>query len=125
MSIAIRHTAEKGRGVFAIRSFNTGETIELAPVIPIPADQRELIHQTVLRHFYFEWGDNEDEAAMVLGYGALYNHSYQPNAAYVFRESECLIEFVALREIRPDEEILINYNGVSGSLAALWFDVAN
>ena len=125
MSIAVRQTTDKGRGVFAMKSFVKGETIEQAPVIPIPADERKLIHQTVLRHYYFEWGENDDEAALVLGYGCLYNHSYQPNAAYIFRESECLILFVALREILPNEEILINYNGASGSHAPLWFDVAS
>ncbi len=125
MSIAVRLTADKGRGVFATRKFLKGELIEQAPVIAIPADQVKLIQQTVLKHYYFEWGENDDEGAIVLGYGLMYNHSYTPNAIYVFRESDHLMEFVALKEILPDEEILVNYNGISGSQAPLWFDVTS
>lgn len=122
MHITVRKINGKGRSVFAMKIFLKGEIIEQAPVIPIPADQRDLIKKTVLNHYYFEWGENSDEAAIVLGYGGIYNHSYQPNATYQFRESEEIIEFIALRDILPNEEIVINYNGASDSNDPLWFD---
>jgi SET domain-containing protein len=75
------------------------------------------VRQTRLAHYYFEWGDDCQQAAIALGYGSLYNHSYNPNARYVFRESEECLEFIALRDIEPGEEITINYNNLEESAA--------
>jgi hypothetical protein len=47
---------------------------------------------------------------MVLGFGSLYNHSYTPNATYVKKPDERVVEFVALQDIGSSEEITVNYN---------------
>lgn len=122
MHLCVRQIIGKGRCVFAMKTFLKGEIIEQAPVIPIPADQLILIKKTILNHYYFEWGENSDEAAIVLGYGGIYNHSYKPNATYQFREDEQIVEFIALRDILPNEEIVINYNGESDNNDPVWFD---
>src|SRR6266571_4803892 len=123
MSLQIQHFSDKGRGVVAARPFRAGETIERPPVIVIPAEEAPLIRDTRLAHYYFEWGDDCKQAAIALGYGSLYNHSYTPNARYEFRESEECLEFIALRDIEPGEEITINYNNLGPSAAhALKFD---
>jgi len=117
MSIDVRDFPCKGRGVVAQRSFRAGETVERPPVIVIPADEAPLIRDTRLAHYYFEWGDDCKQAAIALGYGSLYNHSYTPNARYEFREDEERLEFIALTEILPGEEITINYNNLGPSAA--------
>ena len=117
MSISIGHFPGKGRGVVAGRMFRAGETIERPPVIVISADESPLIRDTRLAHYHFEWGPDCRQTAIALGYGSLYNHSYTPNARYEFRESEECLEFVALREISPGEEITINYNNLEESAA--------
>jgi SET domain-containing protein len=115
--IGVRHIPGKGRGVVALRPLIAGQTIERPPVIVIPAEEAPLIRDTRLAHYYFEWGDDCRQAAIALGYGSLYNHSYSPNARYEFRESEECLEFIALREIAAGEEITINYNNLFESAA--------
>src|SRR5437868_14690791 len=115
MSIAVQYFIEKGRGVVAMRPFRAGETIERPPVIVISANEAPLIRDTRLAHYYFEWGDDCRAAAIVLGYGSLYNHSYVPNARYEFCDAEECIEFFALGDIQPGEEITVNYNNLGQS----------
>jgi hypothetical protein len=117
MSISIRLIPGKGRGVVAERAFRAGETIERPPVLVVPGDEAAFVRQTRLNSYYFEWGDDCKQAAIALGYGSLYNHSYSPNARYEFREPEECLEFVALRDIAPGEEITINYNNLGPSAA--------
>ena len=114
----------KGRGVVALRPFAAGELVERAPVITVPASDVPALTSTALGRYYFEWGPDDDQAAVALGYGSLYNHSYEPNAAFEFREDEHVIEFLALRAIAAGEELTVNYNNL-GELAAnpLGFDV--
>ena len=107
--IEVRRTPGKGRGVFARAPIPEGTIIERAPVLVIPAvEVDENPYDTVITRYCFQWG--ADTVAVVLGFGSLYNHSYQPNAYYRDRRNR-VKEFIALRDIRPGEEITINYNG--------------
>jgi len=85
--------------------------IERAPAVVLSPDETKLIAQTVLKKYYFEWGQEEGDSALVLGCGFLYNHSYQPNADYFRNYEGPEIHFVAARDIKDGEEITINYNG--------------
>jgi uncharacterized protein len=116
-SLEIAKLPGKGRGVIARRKFHAGELIERPPVIVIPREQVALLRQTRLCSYYYEWGVDCRQAAIVLGYGSLYNHSYRPNARFVFREDEERLEFIALGEIFPGDEITINYNNLEESAA--------
>ena len=120
--LSIRLTADKGRGVFAERLIQEGELIERAAVIPIPLDEVKHINPTVIYNYWFRWGADGTERAVVLGLGSLYNHSYQPNAYYVRRLEELAIDFIARRKISPGEEICVNYNGRVDDLTPIVFD---
>jgi uncharacterized protein len=108
----------RGRGVFARHTIPAGVLFEQAPVIVVPTGQWERADKTILFEYFFAWGDH---SAIALGYGSLYNHSYHPNARYVKRLDEQLIDFYALRTIEAGEEILINYNGDPADDSPLWF----
>jgi uncharacterized protein len=124
MSLAIERFPVKGRGVVAIHTFRAGERIERASVIVVPPEDVPLIRRTRLVSYYYEWGDDSQAAAIALGCGSLYNHSYTPNARYEFHEDQECLEFFALRDIREGEEITINYNNLGPSAAqTLTFDV--
>jgi uncharacterized protein len=124
VALKIVEFPNKGRGVVADGAFAAGQTIERCPVIAIPASEAPLIRDTRLAHYYFEWGDDCKQAAIALGYGSLYNHSYSPNARYEFREAEEYLEFIALRNIAVGEEITINYNNLGPSAShPVKFDV--
>jgi len=121
----IRETRAKGRGVFALVKFARGEVIEAVPVILIPAEQWHHIEPTVLALYIYNFGPTpgQEHAAIALGNGSLYNHSYRPNAEYIKDWPEQLIRFVALQDIEPGEEITVNYNGSSEDQTPIWFEV--
>ena len=120
-SVVVGVSRGKGRGVFARRSIATGEVFETAPVLVIPKAHWSAIEKTTLFDYTFEWGWEGEDAALALGYGSLYNHSYSPNARYTKRLEDAVIDFSALRPIEPGEEILVNYNGEPNDRAPLWF----
>lgn len=110
-----------GRGVFATAAIKTGEIIESCPVIALKdVKDREKLRRTGLVNYYFLWGEKRDRSAICLGFGSLYNHSYEPNAAYKkFIEREQM-DFFALKDIAEGEEITVNYNGVPTDTKKLW-----
>ena len=111
----------KGRGIFALRSIASGETIEEAPVVIVPEGEVAHVDATVLGDYYFLWGEDEKQAAVLLGLCSLCNHSYRPNARFVLHPDRNTIQFVALREISEGEEVTTNYNGDPESRAPVWF----
>ena len=121
----VRPIAAKGRGVFALAKFAGDEVIETAPVILIPAEQWHHIEPTVLALYIYNFGPTaaQEHAAIALGYGSLYNHSFKPNATYIKDWNEQVIRFVALRDIQQGEEITVNYNGSPEDQAPIWFEV--
>jgi SET domain-containing protein len=111
---------EFNRGVFATRDIAKGELIHEAPVVPYPNDQHKFIEQTVLEDYVYEYGINH--SAIVLGYGMLFNHSYEPNATYDISFEKHTFDYYAYKDIKAGEEILINYNGDVDDMDPLWFN---
>lgn len=112
----------QGRGVFTAQNIPEGTLIEICPVIVIPQTEVDTIHQTELHDYYFVWGEHDEMAAIALGYGSLYNHALLPNADFVLDLNQKVIEFTAIKEIAPGDEITINYHGEYGCDDELWFD---
>lgn len=121
-ALIVGESRGKGRGIFARRKVLKGTTIEAAPVVVLPASEVELLDRTVLQDYYFLWGEDEDQAALALGLCSLCNHSYTPNAIFKLIPERLNIEFVALEDIEPGQEITINYNGDPKSQKPIWFD---
>jgi uncharacterized protein len=98
----------KIRGIIASENIKKGRVIERCPVILMPKKEEKLIEQTIVSNYYFDWSNTYN--ALVLGYGSLYNHSYTPNAQYVFNYKKKLMVYRAIKSIPKGEEITINYN---------------
>ncbi|RHW39065.1 SET domain-containing protein [Neobacillus notoginsengisoli] len=111
---------EFNRGVFATCDIKKGQLLHEAPVISYPNDQHPHIEKTLLADYAFEYGKNH--TAFVLGYGMLFNHSYEPNATYEINFDNHTFDFYAYKDIKAGEEILINYNGDEDDKELLWFD---
>lgn len=114
-----------GRGVFAKQDIQKDEVVEICPIILIHEKEVPDLRKTELHNYYFMWGDDKanHKAAICLGFGSLYNHSYSPNATYHKRKEEGLIEFVAITGINQDEEISVNYNyGNPDDKSKLWIE---
>ena len=103
--VEIRYTKGKGRGVFARSDIRRGTVIERVPVVVVTWSD---IDSSELADYAFAW--TETKAAIALGYGSLYNHSFKPNARYddVGRQTKV---YTAIKNIKAGEEITINYNG--------------
>ncbi|MFB6182046.1 MAG: SET domain-containing protein [Candidatus Magasanikbacteria bacterium] len=119
-NLEIQETENKGRGVFAKKDFRKGEVIEVCPVIRLSEKDREVINETELYNYYFSW--KEEKAAIALGYGSLYNHSFEPNADYEKDLENSQIIFRSLRSIEKGEEILVDYTQ-GGNKEDLWFEL--
>ncbi|MGY3718015.1 SET domain-containing protein [Sutcliffiella cohnii] len=111
---------EFNRGIFATRDIKKGELIHEAPVLSYPNDQHQHIEKTNLADYAFEYGENH--SAILLGYGMLFNHSYEPNANYEINFRNHTFEFYAFTNIKKGDEILINYNGDVDDKDPLWFN---
>ncbi|MEZ5014935.1 MAG: SET domain-containing protein [Chitinophagales bacterium] len=106
----VARTPDRGRAVFTSKLIKKGTVIEIAPMIVFGAKDRDIINDTFLYEYYFEWGKKGKKGALALGFGSLYNHSYAPNAKYDPDFDLNVLEFEAIRDIKPGEEITVNYN---------------
>jgi uncharacterized protein len=118
----IMETAERGRGVFTTESIPAGTTIEIAPVIVLNQVERAVVDTTLLHDYIFEWGMDEQQAAVALGYVSIYNHSVDANCKYDMDFEHKTIQIQTKREIKADEELYINYNGDGNTDKPVWFD---
>lgn len=119
----IAESPERGRGVFTAQEVGEGDIIEFCPVLLVPEEQVGTIHSTTLHDYYFLWPDGKGSAAILLGYGSLYNHSSTPNAKVFFDIEARSVEIRCIRNISPGDEILINYREGEDEPEALWFDI--
>lgn len=122
-TLIIKDTQKYGRGVYATRYIEMGQLIEISPVIVSPKEESEHLENTIFSNYCFYWGREKEDRAIALGYGSLFNHSYTPNAMFICNEHNLTIRFYAIKHIKSDEEITINYNGNPNDKSPLWFDV--
>lgn len=121
--IAVSQIENAGKGVFAAEHIKKDEVIERCPIILCKEIDVPKLRETELLNYYFMWGNDpkNHKAAICLGFGSMYNHSYSPSATYKKHIEEEIIEFVALRDIQQGEEITVNYNhGNPNDKTTLW-----
>lgn len=116
--------ANAGRGVYARRDIKKDEIIERCPVIEVPKHDTSNLRESILVTYFFYFGENKERLVIALGFGSIYNHAYEPNAMYKKKHAEEIIDFVALNDIKKDDEITVNYNyGNPKDKNPLWFEV--
>ncbi|KKR40541.1 MAG: hypothetical protein UU51_C0017G0014 [Microgenomates group bacterium GW2011_GWC1_41_20] len=119
----VKSVPKKGRGVFALKDFKEGEIIESAPVLIFTPKEREHLEKTLLNYYVYPWRSTRG-AAIALGFGSIYNHSYSPNADWKqnFR-TKCMV-YRAVKNIKKGQEITVNYNGEPDDETPIdWFEV--
>lgn len=112
----------RGRGVFTSEPIEKGSVIEVAPVLVMGKRERDLLDQTPLYNYIFEWGDNSDQCCVAFGWVSMYNHSYESNCEYDMDYENETISIKAVYDIEAGEEIFINYNGTWNNEKQLWFE---
>ena len=118
----IAETDSMGLGVFTSEDISKGTVIEESPVIVMGLNERELLDQTLLHDYIFEWGQKKDQCCMALGYIPVYNHSYKSNCEYEMDFTRRTITVRAVHFIKAGQELFINYNGEWNSDKPVWFD---
>lgn len=109
-----------GFAVFAVQNIRKGELIERCPIILVPKKDVSNLRESILVNYYFYFNGKRN-LAIALGFGSIYNHSYEPNATYIKKSKEKVIEFVAIKDIKENEEITANYNfGNPDDKSPLW-----
>lgn len=121
LKFEVKRISGKGRGIFATHNIAKGETIESCPVIPLTPKERKHAEKTELRYYIYPWRSTRG-AAVVLGYGFIYNHSFKPNADWKQNFKTTCMVYKAIRNIKKGEEITINYNGEPDDTTPIdWF----
>ena len=123
MKIQIRNSDIHGIGVFCIEDILKDEIIETCHLIILNEKDTKTIDDTFLYNYYFSWMNNG--SAICLGNGSIYNHSTKPNSEYIKDFDNSIIRFIALKDIKVGEEILVNYNGIPDSDKKVWFEIKN
>lgn len=116
-NVEIRKVPKMGRGIFAAKNFKVGDVIEVCPVILIPGHEDDEANPT--QNYSFRW--NKKNVAILLGYGSLYNHSYDPNALVYQDDANLEMQICAHKPIKKGEQIFFNYNGEPDDQLPLWF----
>ncbi len=83
------------------------------------------LKESVLVTYFFFFGKSKERLAIALGFGSLYNHSHQPNVTYKVKPKESLIDFIALKDIKKEDELTFNYHNSSNpkrKKPPLWFE---
>jgi SET domain-containing protein len=112
----------RGRGVYASEPIPAGTVIEIAPVLVLGETERTEVEKTSLYNYIFEWGDDNKQACIALGYVSIYNHSYHSNCEYEMDFESDLITIKTVKPVGKGEELFINYNADADDETAIWFE---
>jgi hypothetical protein len=124
LQLYLLQSENKGRGVHTKGAIKAKTVIETAPVIVMTDADRQLLDQTLLHDYIFEWQPNgEKMCCMALGWVPMYNHSHRSNCEYFMDYDDDSIYIETVRDIKPGEELTINYNGTWNNKDKVWFEV--
>lgn len=122
VELSVRASPIQGLGVFAEQVVEAGQVVEICPTVFIPDEVVDHLDRTPLAHYVYPW---EGGNIAVLGYGMVYNHAVDPNCEYLTIPDERfgvgVQVYSARRRVEPGEELTVNYTGVPGNAAPLWF----
>ena len=119
----IAPSAERGRGVFTNEAIPVNTVVEISPVIVMSEAERSTLDKTLLHDYIFEWGDDNLQCCMALGYVPIYNHAAPSNCEYDMDFDNELIRIKTIRDIEAGEELFINYNGDWDDQREVWFQL--
>jgi len=108
MTLEVKMTKEKGRGVFALVNFNEGDVVEVCPVIAIIRNDECPVQ---LEPFPYEWTKNK--CAIVGGYASFYNHTNTdesvPNVDLDIDKKGKTVIFTCIAPIAKGDELTFIY----------------
>jgi uncharacterized protein len=119
--IEVRPSSRGGRGLFATEDIADDVLLMQAPLLFVPAEQRDALKETVVDDYVYEW-DGDGTAALVLGVSSMCNHASSPNAyLWLIPEHEAA-ELWSIRPIAAGDEVTVSYRA-AGDDEPLWFEI--
>ncbi|MDP2174381.1 MAG: SET domain-containing protein [Bacteroidota bacterium] len=115
-NLFVDNAGHKGRGVFTSKVLKKGEIIEICHVIEISRKDHQMLVGNIIENYTFVWNTQKKTAAIVLGFGSLYNHTKKPNADYIKKIKQGVMVFKAIKDIKVGEEITIDYGEMHADL---------
>lgn len=107
--IKVKPSNIHGYGVFADADIEPGSLIEECHTLATQSYH-------AFNNYVFNYKENDElKIVLPLGYGAIYNHSNEPNAECTVDLEHSLMVITALRHILAGEEIFLSYG-------TRWFD---
>lgn len=120
--LTVALSGKEGRGMFTTEDIPANTVIEISPVLVLTAKEREIVEQTKLYDYIFEWGKSRKLACVAFGYVSIYNHDYNSNCDYEMDFEQQTISIKTVRKIKKGEELFINYNANPNDKTKIWFD---
>ncbi len=120
--LVILPSQERGKGVFTTTDIQEGTILEISPVLVMTETDRNLLDQSLLHDYIFEWEAEKKTCCMALGYIPMYNHSSPSNCDYIMDFEHETMSIVTVRDVQKGEELFINYNGAWNEDNDVWFD---
>lgn len=103
-AVAVVSLADGGRGVVARRAVAAGETIEIAPAIVVPAEDRTHLERTAVAPACVAWGE---ACAFALGCVSAYRPADNPSARLERDATTQTLRVVALQSVAAGAEITL------------------
>jgi len=104
---------EYGFGVFTEAFIPSGTVIEECHWIKY---RRDDVSSPIINDYVYEVAEEPADNgkkisynALVLGFGSIYNHSFDNNAQYLYDEAKNVFVYQSVRDIEPGEQIFISY----------------
>lgn len=121
-ALYIASNPQKGRGVFAKEDLPAGTVIEISPVIVFDVTDRNKLEETALYNYIFEWGEDNSQCCVALGYVSLYNHQSPANSEYSMYFEEALVKITTMLPVEKGQELTINYSTDWDEEKPVWFE---
>ena len=112
-SIYIDRSEIHGLGVFTKDPIVVGQNIEQFLCIPLSFKSKYHNDQNLIEYTYSLQQDNDNHGKtmyLLTGLGMVYNHSDVPNAKLVFDPNIRMCSVIAIKFIKENQEITINYH---------------
>jgi hypothetical protein len=118
-ALSVRIVPGRGRCVFAAQDIEKGARVLADPIIFVPKVESQFTDACVVGRYVFEWNDDGD-LCVVLGVGSLINHGLPANVRLDSNEEERTMDFYALRDIAPGEELVYDYGHDAAELESYY-----
>ena len=106
--IEIRRSIIHGWGVFAKEAIEMGELLQECHGVMISSEDYEKC-KTISGIACNSFRVSEDLYMIPYGYGAIYNSHSNQNVIASFNTESCIMSFYALRKIRENQELFLDY----------------